>query len=110
MDENIGCVGYLVLAVLGIGLWVMLGDPARDVRRTFGQQTYEDRVAELEDALKGKTIGQSGDQWLIKNGMAGPERVALFFGYWSDFEACYEFATTYMERYPLDSYDCEYAN
>lgn len=110
MGDNSGCAGYLVMALIGIALWFWLGDPARDVRRTFGQQTYEDRVAELGNALKGKTIGESGDQWLIKNGIAGPERVAVFFGYWSDFEACYEFAAIYMERYPSDSYACEYAN
>ncbi len=110
MRDETGCGGYFALAIIVVCGWFWLGDPARDIRRLFGQQTYEDRVAELTQQFKGKAIGEGGDQWLVKHGISGAEKVAVFFGYWSDFDACYEFATMYMERYPADTYSCEFAN
>lgn len=106
MSDRGGTV--LIIAVV-VAVWFWQGDPARDVRRLFGQQTYEDQSAALAEFALGNKVGSSKDVWLVKRSFV-PERVALFFGYMDDWGACYEFQTLYVQRYPMDSYACEYAN
>lgn len=105
-DSSSGITAIIV--VVAIAVWFWQGDPARDIRRLFGQQTYEDQTQALESFLGSNRVGSSTDVWLVKSTFA-PEKVAVFFGYVDDWEACYEFMTFYVQRYPLDSYSCEYA-
>lgn len=108
MNEGGGGLAILVI-VLCIAAWFWQGDPAKDVRRLFGQQTYDDQEQGLAAFAKSNRIGSSNDVWLVKTTFVR-SKVALFFGYYDDWAACYEFQELYVQRYPSDSYACEYAN
>lgn len=108
MNDSGGGFTILVI-VIAVALWFWQGDPARDMRRLFGQQTYEDQTAALEEFARQNRIGSGQDVWLTKlNAFNEIEKVALFFGYWDDWDACDEFKTFYVQRYPSDDYRCEY--
>lgn len=109
MNDNSGCGGFILIVIIGLAIWFWQGDPARDVRRLFGQQTLEDQISGLESFLASNRIGSSKDVWLIKASYIR-DPVAVFFGYLDDWEACYEFQALYTQRYPADTYRCEYAN
>lgn len=109
MNDNSGCGGFVLFGLIALAIWFWQGDPARDVRKLFGQATFEDQYQALAGFAKGNRIGGSNDVWLVKtNFMRDP--VAMFFGYADDWAACYEFQATYTQRYPADTYACEYAN
>jgi hypothetical protein len=99
----------ILLIVVAVAAWFWQGDPARDVRRMLGQQTYEDQEASLADFAQRNRIGDGQDVWLVKTTYVR-SKVALFFGYYDDWAACYEFQALYVQRYPADTYVCEYAN
>lgn len=80
------------------------------VRGWLGQDVYEDQRAALGNFVKDKRIGTSGDVWLVKQNFGVDDRVALFFGYLDDWDACYEFLTSHSERFPADTYSCQFAN
>lgn len=109
MDEQRGCGTVLLIAVV-VGIWLYFGNGWATVREWTGQSTYEDQRATLETFIERKKVGASGDVWLVKGNLGVEDRVALFFGYLDDWDACYEFAKFYMERYPLDTYSCRSAN
>ena len=69
-----------------------------------------DAQSKLERTVGSATVGSSGDMWLVKDGIAGRERVGLIFGFVSDTEACVDLATTYNDRYPRANLTCEPAN
>jgi hypothetical protein len=102
--------GWFWLALLAVGLWLGFGGGWVTVRGWLGQDVYVDQVAALEGHARQHRIGYSADVWLVKNGAAGPEKIALFFGYYDDWDACYDFARLYMQAYPSDSYTCSLAN
>lgn len=106
MNES-GTGFYLLILIAAVAIWFWQGDPGRDIRRMFGQQTYEDQTASLTDFVKANRIGSGQDVWLVKSTFA-TEKVAVFFGYVDDWAACYEFMTFYVQRYPADRYSCEY--
>jgi len=72
--------------------------------------SYEEQSEALSKFTKGNQIGSSPDYFLVKYGMAGPERIALIYGMAPDVEFCQEVAAMYMARYPLSTYTCELAN
>ncbi len=72
--------------------------------------SYEEQSEKLSKFIKGNQIGSSPDYFLVKYGMAGPERVALIYGMAPDLEFCQEIAQTYMTKYPGSTYQCELAN
>jgi hypothetical protein len=106
MNDSGGGITILVI-IVAVALWFWQGDPARDMRRLFGQQTYEDQTAALAAFMSKNRVGSGQDVWLIKASFV-PEPVAVFFGYVDDWGACQEFMTQYVQRYPGDSYRCEY--
>jgi len=57
----------------------------------------------------GKT-GSSPDYILVKSGFAGPDKVAVIFGFMDDGAFCNEIARMYMDRYPEARYYCVPAN
>lgn len=73
-------------------------------------QSYDSQSARLSRFVGLNKVGSSADYYLVKHGMGGPERVALVYGFASDFEFCVEVATLYSEKYPADRYTCEAAN
>lgn len=72
--------------------------------------SYDRQVEGLASYAKRHKIGGSADFYLVKNGMAGPDRVALVFGMGDDFSFCMELAELYTQKYPSDTYWCEAAN
>lgn len=108
--ERDGGVGVFWAVVVIGGIWLTVGGGWTTVKGWLGQDVYADQRAALEGFAKTHRIGSAADVWLVKNGMAGPENVAVFFGYMDDFSACYEFAQFYMQHYPADSYQCSLAN
>ncbi len=72
--------------------------------------SYEAQRTKFEKFVKAGKIGSSSDVYLVKNGAAGPERIALIFGFMDDFSFCREVAELYVKKYPRDSYSCELAN
>ena len=72
--------------------------------------SYESQRAKLEKFVKSNKIGSSSDAWLVKYGAAGPERIAIIFGFTDDNSFCKEIAELYVKKHPLDSYTCEIAN
>lgn len=55
-------------------------------------------------------IGSGRDFFLVKDGFAGRERVAVIFGFVDDEKFCREIAEAQTSRYPSDRYFCERAN
>lgn len=51
----------VVIVVIGIAAWFWLGDPPRDVRRLFGQQTYADQIADLDGYFRQHRHGSGSD-------------------------------------------------
>ena len=103
-----GGLGWLV--AIGLVVWVAFFDGSTTIRGWLGQNTYENMVASLENHARRGRIGHSADVWLVKNTFIPGEKVALFFGYWDDWDACYEFLTSHKARFPADSYSCSFAN
>ena len=109
MNDDSGTIVWI--AIIGLTLWMSVGGGWTTVKGWFGQDTYPDQVAALEQFAKDRRIGSSADVWLTKlNYFGESEKVSLFFGYWDDWEACYEFAEMYMQRYPDAQYACRLAN
>ena len=73
-------------------------------------ESYDQQTDRLYSFAKRHQIGSSSDFYLVKRGLAGPDRVALVFGMASDSTFCFELAQFYMEKYPADTYWCEAAN
>lgn len=74
-------------------------------------ESLDDQYAKVERFAENNQTGQSPDAWLVKNGLAGPERVALIFGFVPDSEFCIEVADMYNKKYPDGGrYTCELAN
>lgn len=106
-------------AVLGIvagfaaGVFAMqaaTGDFTPIWQRVFPDKSLEAQRARFEQLVSRERVGNAFDVWLVKDSFGAPDRVALFFGYLDDFATCYEFAQMYMQRYPSDSYSCQWAN
>lgn len=74
------------------------------------QQSLDSQHNKLESFVKRHQVGSSPDVYLIKHGLAGPERVALIYGFVPDSEFCFEIADIYTKKYPDSSYTCERAN
>jgi len=74
------------------------------------QKDYSDRLAEIEKFFAKEKAGASFDFYLVKSGFAGPDKVAVVFGFMDDGAFCNEIATMYMSKYPLDRYYCQAAN
>jgi hypothetical protein len=72
--------------------------------------SYEQQLWRLEKLMAWNKIGSGSDVWLVKSSFAGAHKVALVFGFYSDFEFCREIAELYMKRFPADSYSCSFAN
>jgi len=72
--------------------------------------SYEDQSEALSKFALGNQIGSSPDYFLVKYGMAGPERIALIYGMAPDVEFCQDIADSYMAKYPNSTYTCELAN
>jgi hypothetical protein len=89
------CVGAVIFAVLGL---------------SGCTPSYEDQSEALSKFARGNQIGGSPDYFLVKYGMAGPERIALIYGMAPDIEFCQEIANSYMAKYPASTYTCELAN
>lgn len=100
-----------IILLIGLGAWVLLGTPMRDVRGWFGIQTYEDQFEILADHVNKKKIGSTPDFWLTKTSIFGSQdRVALVFGLLGDDEFCQDIAELYMQKYPDSHYYCLPAN
>lgn len=110
MDDGEGAA-FGILLLIGIGVWMLLGTPMRDIRGWTGTQTYEDQLEILTEHVKKKKIGTTPDYWLTKTDLAGlPDRVALIFGLWGDQQFCQDLAELYMQKYPKSQYFCMAAN
>lgn len=74
------------------------------------EKSYVNRLSEIENFFKKERTGDSTDYFLVKNGLFGPDKVAVIFGFMNDFEFCNDISILYMKKYPADSYHCEAAN
>jgi len=72
--------------------------------------SYESQSARVDKFFSKNKIGSGVDYFLVKQSFAGPERVAVIYGFMSDSEFCNEVAALYMTKYPRDRYFCEAAN
>lgn len=74
-------------------------------------QSLDDQQKALERFVRSHRHGSYADMWLVRNGLFGPERVALIYGMAPDSEFCNEVAAMYMIKYPQGAvYTCEAAN
>lgn len=74
------------------------------------EKKYEDQVKDIEKLFSKGKVGTSPDFYLVKSGLAGPDKVAVVFGYLDDYDVCSELAKLYMQKYPSDTYYCQAAN
>lgn len=73
--------------------------------------TYQDQSERLIHFVENNQVGSASDVWLVKlNAFGQLEKVALFFAFTDDLELCREMAELYMERHPVETYQCEMAN
>lgn len=71
---------------------------------------YNHQISAIELFFKTGRTGSSSDYYLVKIGLAGPDKVAVIFGFMDDKEFCEDIAKLYMSKYPAASYRCEKAN
>lgn len=75
------------------------------------RSSLDDQYERIEEFAKSNRIGSATDMWLVKDGLAGPERVALIFGFVPDSEVCEEVAFMYNRKYPNGGkFTCHPAN
>lgn len=71
---------------------------------------YDRALSWLEWVARWNQIGSSPDFWLVKRSFGVDDRVALVFGYMSDFDGCMDIAQMLSDRYPGTNYTCRPAN
>lgn len=75
------------------------------------EKGLEDQQEKLNRFVAKNRYGSTADMWLLRDGMAGRERVALIYGFAPDAEFCNEVAEMYNAKYPRGArYSCERAN
>lgn len=107
-DEGGSALTGLVLIALAV--WLAFGGGWDIVSGWVGGDRFEDQREVLAELMRDRRIGTSNDVWLVKGNFGAPDRVALFFGYLDDWDACHEFLTAHSYQFPADRYSCEYAN
>jgi hypothetical protein len=73
-------------------------------------QDYEAQARRINAFFSQGKAGHSSDYYLVKDGGAGMERVAIIYGLADDKSFCQDIADAYMRRYPVERFLCEKAN
>ncbi len=73
-------------------------------------QDYEAQSKGIEAYFSRGKAGSSSDYYLVKDGGAGLERVAIIYGFADDRSFCQDIAQSYMRQFPLERFLCEKAN
>lgn len=74
------------------------------------QPSLDAQLESVDRFAKGNRVGSSADVFLLRDGLAGTERVALIYAMSDDMAFCLEIAEIMAAKYPATRYSCGYAN